>query len=303
MELLQCRVCNDGKAEPIGRIPDCGEFGGEVLPSSISGGNLWSCLGCGSMFRSPTITGGELLSLYEQVTGGAWEGLDARRKDSVMVKAFLEGRPGGSILDIGCNAGGFLDALPGPFKKYGLELSQSASHRASAKGIHILGKRISDLDRGLVFDVIVAIDVIEHVLDVEKLLTDALAHIRANGLLIISTGNPDCFFWKRVFKSRFWYCSYAEHVSFPSYKYFCAFACRHQLPVPQRRRFKYLNFNFPLSFICMAHQCIYAVSPPAFREWFKFVRRLNGHTGPLAEHIPVGAAGIFTDHHVVVFRK
>jgi SAM-dependent methyltransferase len=255
------------------------------------------------MFRFPTISADELSALYEKACGKAWEGLETRRKDSAIIQAFLEGHPGGSILDIGCSAGGFLAALRGQFKKYGVEPSKSASERASARGISILGKKITDLDRNLVFDVVVAMDVIEHVLDVDKFMVDALAHVGKNGLLIISTGNPDCLFWKKVFKSRFWYSSYAEHMSFPSYKYYCAFARRHRLPAPEQRCFKHLDFDFPLSLFCIGHQIIYAISPPAFHAWFKFARCLKGKTISMADHIPVGAAGIFRDHHVIVFRK
>ncbi len=302
MEILRCRICTDGMAELIGRIPDCGEFAGELLPSSISGGGLWRCKDCGSMFRYPTLSSNEYLAFYEKASSGVWD-QEGQRKDSATINAYLEDHPGGSMLDIGCYAGGFLSGLPGKFKKYGVEPSKSASDRATSKGINILGKTLTDLDSKLVFDVVVSIDVIEHVLDVETFLVDALAHVEKNGLLIISTGNPDSFFWRTMFQAKFWYCSYAEHIVFPSYKYFREFSKRHSLPLPKQIRFKYINFHFRALFFGIFRQIIFAISPVKHRAWIKLTRSLKGNAFPMAADIPLGAPGIFTDHHVIIFRK
>lgn len=43
--------------------------------------------------------------------------------------------------------------------------------------------------------------------------------LNPRGLLVISTGDPSSFAWRYVFKSRFWYVTNAEHVSFPSKKF------------------------------------------------------------------------------------
>lgn len=255
------------------------------------------------MFRYPTRSASEFLTLYENATRKVWEGQEAQRKDSAIIQACLEDHPGGSILDIGCYSGGFLAGLPGKFKKNGVEPSKSASDRATSKGIHILGKTLTDLDAKQVFDVVVSIDVIEHVLDVETFLVDALAHVDKNGILIISTGNPDSFFWRRMFKATFWYCSYAEHLAFPSYKYFREFSVRQKLPVPEQIRFKYLDCSISGSIFGVVRQLIYAVSPNLLRVWLSLARRLNGDAIPMAADIPLGAPGIFTDHHAIIFRK
>lgn len=303
MEILRCRVCSDGMAELIGRIPDCGVFAGELLPSSISGGGLWSCRDCGSMFRYPTLTPSEYLAFYEMASSDVWEGGESQRKDFATIYAYLQNHIGGSILDIGCFAGRFLVGIPETFKKYGLEPSKSASNSAISKGINILGKTLTDLDSKLVFDVVVSIDVIEHVLDVETFLVDALAHVGKSGLLIISTGNPDSFFWRRMFKAKFWYCSFAEHLVFPSYKYFCEFSKRHNLPLPEQIRFKYIDFHFRTLFVGIFHQFVYAISPAVFLVWLKLAQSLKGNAIPMAVDIPLGAPGVFTDHHVIIFRK
>jgi SAM-dependent methyltransferase len=303
MKVVSCPGCGRGGAESLGQIPDCGEFAGQLVSPSIKGGELWRCKDCGSMFRYPALTPSEYLAFYEKASSGVWEGGESQRKDFAMIYAYLQNHISGSILDIGCYAGGFLAGLPGKFKKYGVEPSTSASDRAISKGINILGKTLIDLDSKLVFDVVVSIDVIEHVLDVETFLVDALAHVDKNGLLIISTGNPDSFFWRKLFKAKFWYCSYAEHLVFPSYKYFCEFSKRHNLPLPEQIRFKYIDFNFRALLFGIFHQLVFAISPTKYRAWIKLVRSLRGTAAPMAVDIPLGAAGVFTDHRLIIFRN
>lgn len=303
MEIVRCRICSDGMAELIGRIPDCGEFAGEILPSSISGGGLWGCRDCGSMFRHPTLPASQLLALYEKQDNKAWEGQETQRQDFATINACLEDHPGGSILDIGCHAGGFLASLPGKFKKYGVEPSKSASDRAISKGINILGKTLTDVDSRLVFDVVVSIDVIEHVVNVETFMVDALAHVDKNGLLLISTGDPGSFFWRKIFKAKYWYCSYAEHLVFPSYEFFSQFSKRHKLPLPEQIGFKYMSLHFLALLSGLFRQVVFAISPIKYRAWIKLIRRLRGNATPMAAYIPMGAPGIFTDHHVIIFRK
>lgn len=303
MDILPCRVCGRGEAESLGQIPDCGEFAGQLVSPSIKGGELWKCKDCGSMFRYPTLSPSEYLAFYEKASSGVWEGSESRRKDFATIYAYLQNHIGGSILDIGCYAGRFLVGIPEKFKKYGLEPSKSASNSAISKGINILGKTLADLDSKLVFDVVVSVDVVEHVLDVETFLVDALAHVNNNGLLIISTGNPDCFYWRRMFKARFWYSSYAEHLVFPSYKYCCEFSKRHNLPLPEQICFKYINFNFRASFFGIFHQLVFAISPALHRSWIKLRRSMKGNTVPMSTDVPLSAAGVFTDHQVIIFRK
>lgn len=303
MDILRCRVCSQGVAKSLGQLPDCGEFAGEMVVPSIKGGDLWVCNDCGSMFRYPTRSPGEYLALYEKSSCEVWVGSESQRKDFSLIYEYLQNEAGGSILDIGCYAGTFLGSIPGKFKKFGIEPSSSASDSATAKGITILGKTLVDLDAKLVFDVVVAIDVIEHVLDVESFLVDALSRVNKNGILIISTGNPECSYWRKLFKAKFWYCSYAEHLVFPSHQYFCEFSKLHNLPFPEQICFKYADLNVTASIYRLLLQIVFAFFPVMFRPLIKLRQIMEGNMTRLTADIPVGAAGIFKDHQIVIFRK
>jgi len=300
MEKLHCRVCMDGIAESLGKIPECREFAGQLITPPIQGGVLWHCRACGSMFRYPTLTSEDYISLYKKAPNTVWTKYENERNDFSTIYTYLNSHPGGAILDIGCYAGDFLMGLPERFIKFGVEPSDSALKSATSKCVSILGASLDKLESDKCFDVVVSIDVIEHVLDVEGFLSQALAHTKENGLLIISTGNPDCFFWKKVFKGQFWYSYYAEHVTFPSYGYYADFAKRHGLQPPEQILFNYHHLKLK--------SLVSTWSRFVFRYLLRKIKRLiqritRGIAAKRPAPMEVRLVGIFTDHHIIVFRK
>ena len=302
MSVLRCRICNHGEAISLGEIPNCGEFAGQQVSPAIKGGELWKCQDCGSMFRYPSLSPAEYLALYEKASSEVWEGSESLRKDFATINKCLDSHVGGSILDIGCYAGGFLAGISDKFKKYGVEPSGLASKSAAFKGINILGRTLADLECKSDFDVVVSIDVIEHVLDIEAFLVDALARVNKSGILIISTGNPDCFYWKRIFKAKFWYCSYPEHLTFPSYKYFSEFARRHGLSPPEQIRFKYMELKFMERFSKFIRYATFSFSP-AIYQVLRIMRGITGRSTSISSGAPVSPIGVFSDHQVIIFKN
>jgi len=302
MNLLKCRICGHGEAKSLGQIPDCGEFAGQQISPPIKGGELWLCKYCGSMFRHPTLSPNEYISLYKEVPDTVWVGSEAERNDFATIYEYLKNHAGGGILDVGCYTGAFLAGLPDKFKKFGVEPSYLAAASAASKGINVLGKTLEEVDTDRVFDVVVSIDVIEHVLDAEIFLNQALAHVRENGLLIISTGNPGCFFWKRVIKSKFWYNLFAEHVTFPSYKYYLEFSSRHGLLPPEQMRFRYLKFRLMKRLSIFLRYVLSSLSPALYQTLRRCRGRLIGNDD-IAKGVRISLAGVFADHHVISFKK
>lgn len=303
MDLLKCRVCGHGMAESLGKIPDCVEFAGQQISPPIKGGELWLCKDCGSMFRHPTLSANDYISLYEKAPSTVWVEGGVERNDFATIYTYLKNHVGGSVLDIGCYTGNFLAGLPDTFKKYGVEPSYLASRSAVSKGIDVLDKTLDELDSDKVFDVVVSIDVVEHVLDVEKFLSQALAHIKENGLLIISSGNPGCFFWNKVFKSRFWYNFFAEHVTFPGYKYYFGFSRRHGLRPPDQIRFRYTKLKYMVRLSTMFRNVLFTFFPAVYQTLRKIRKITTSSTASDALVAPVSLIGVFADHHVIVFRK
>ena len=301
--MIRCRICGKLGAVSLGKIPDCCVFSGQTITPSIKGGWLWRCEKCDSMFRHPTLTSNEYLSLYEKLPASIWDETTENREDFLNIYSYLESHAGGTILDVGCYTGNFLSGLPGRFQKSGLEPSYSASHYSRSRNIDVLGETLDDLEPNLKFNIVTSIDVIEHLLNIEEFLDKAMSHVKPNGLLIIGSGDPDATYWKSLFKSRYWYCLFPEHVSFPSYKFFCDYAKKNNLQKPERIRFRYMKLNLSARLAMLLNQIAFYISPLIYRLVKKTLRMVKNRTSLIKMDDSILVAGLFLDHHIIVFKK
>jgi 2-polyprenyl-6-hydroxyphenyl methylase/3-demethylubiquinone-9 3-methyltransferase len=118
------------------------------------------------------------------------------------------------VLDIGCGSGTFLSSLPQSVEKYGIEPAQEAAAAATRRGIQILGQEEALNEAwGGFFDAVTAIDVAEHVEDLNAFLALICHVLRPGGQLILLTGNRDSQAAKML--GPYWYyLHFSEHVSF-----------------------------------------------------------------------------------------
>jgi SAM-dependent methyltransferase len=118
------------------------------------------------------------------------------------------------ILDYGCGTGSFLSSISGAgIERYGTELAEAASQLASGRGVTILSEKelVSEMEHA--FDVITAIDVVEHATDIVALRRLFARLLKPGGHLILLTGNLRSRAAALV--GRYWYyMHYAEHLNF-----------------------------------------------------------------------------------------
>lgn len=102
---------------------------------------------------------------------------------------------GASVLDIGCGTGFMLEALAGKYDVWGLEPDASVRRRSrSAIRDHVLPGDTRDLSmlKGRQYDIVMLLDVVEHIEhDVEALRAAASAIAHGGRLLITVPANPD----------------------------------------------------------------------------------------------------------------
>lgn len=101
----------------------------------------------------------------------------------------------GTLLDVGCGAGGFLAALSG-FTKTGIELEPTRAEFCRRQGLNVVERPLEDPcweDRS--FDVITLWDVIEHVNDPLSMTTRAHALLKQGGRLFMDTPTRDGFLY------------------------------------------------------------------------------------------------------------
>jgi SAM-dependent methyltransferase len=105
---------------------------------------------------------------------------------------FIRGfRAGGKLLEIGCAYGFFLQEARRHFEVAGIELADDAAAHCLRNGLHVL-QGVADqagLEQIGRVDVIVLLDVIEHLPQPYETLDLCSRHLSPGGLIVISTGD------------------------------------------------------------------------------------------------------------------
>jgi len=110
------------------------------------------------------------------------------RKMAALIKSH---KNGGDLLEIGCGDGLLLGALDGSFRVCGCDLSESAI-RISRRHIGSVNLRVLDIEREDIkgkYDVIVALNVLEHLNDPACALARIRYALKNDGILIFSAPN------------------------------------------------------------------------------------------------------------------
>ena len=210
-----CPSCGSSTPSLIGPIPGSNAFAGRHLDRILPGGSLWKCSNCYLHFRSPILAKDDADELYRQGSSQSWAEPLSQRVDWQIVKKVISATPDiKSIIDVGCYDGRLLDQFGSEYIKLGIEVHQDAANIAKDKGIHIVGNDFESIPTlSSKLDAAVAIDVLEHVKNPLGFLEQVSSLVRADGLIIISTGNSHSWHWK-LMGSFYWYCHVAEHISF-----------------------------------------------------------------------------------------
>jgi SAM-dependent methyltransferase len=296
-----CRLCAATGIEDLGAIPDGDYFAGRVLDNTIPGGRLYRCNTCRSMFKHPILGLVQYMTLYESGIPTQWSG-NAGRQDLKIINSLLHGLEALRILDVGCGTGEFLKALPAKHLKFGVEPSPAAV-LADLGGINVLAKEIDAVPIEMKFDVITVIDVIEHIANPATLLTSAYDRLVAGGKLIVATGDPEMPLWRYLFKSRFWYPTFPEHISFPSIGFCKIWSNKTGAIVREKITNRYNTSNYGGRALSFLIQTAFYVSPPAF-SW---VGRLAGVARrarkPRRQFFAPGIPGLFADHQILIIER
>jgi len=122
------------------------------------------------------------------------------RKD---VKKILKFKRKGKILDVGCAAGFFLDAMGGKWDRYGVEFSKRAADFARKEiGVKVkVGSLIDAKFPDKFFDVVYMSHVIEHMQDPLSNLREVSRILKDDGIFMFATPNFNSF-CSRVFRTR-----------------------------------------------------------------------------------------------------
>lgn len=173
------------------------------------------CQNCGFAFKYPLITDSQLLACYEAASSAQWgETVDPiQRRYDLVADMVRRHAAGNRILDVGCFTGTLLQYLGDAWNRFGVEPSTKAAALARQRNITMLGPTIEDLSTDLRFDVILSIDVLEHLVDPKRHLARITELLAPGGCFLGITGDTATRPWRGQ-GGRHWYAALPEHVSF-----------------------------------------------------------------------------------------
>lgn len=211
---------------------------------------LHRCNICGLQFKSGIPQEDVFENSYQQSLHGdgviSSDLVEARRFD-LFEDLASKHAAGSRVLDYGCGSGEMLYSWSDRWEKYGIELSIAAQQVAKSRGITMVDANFLET-AGEQFDVVVLIDLIEHIRNPRNLFAQLLAALKPGGSLIIYTGRTSHWFWRWA-KGGYWYCSFPEHVCFFSERTFEYLGKKFGLQMVFDERFSHMESSGRLGYL------------------------------------------------------
>ena len=295
-----CPQCGSTQKIRLGALARGREFAGKPLEPPWPGETLYRCIGCMLAYRYPLKPANVYESMYESASTQVWSANSIRIDHRLIADRIAAHAESGSVLDIGCYDGGLLGALGPRYQKFGIEASRAAAQAAAARGVVMLASRISQLQTiPRKFDVVCAIDVVEHVADPLALLWSIRSKLADDGIIIISSGNVDAPACDAL-GSSYWYCSAPEHISFISMRWATIAATKLGLKIVDSATFRHSN---PGPTFRLKHGLKLGLKLVAGLMELAFVRPFSTRSRALGPRFVLGVPGLFEDRLLLVFAK
>ncbi|MFZ1894630.1 MAG: class I SAM-dependent methyltransferase [Rhodoplanes sp.] len=181
--------------------PACGIKTAQRLLYRKNGCDICRCETCG-LGRAEAVEGFDPAAYY---TGAYFSGEHAdgyadyvgaepvlRREFARTVDFIRALRPGGRLLELGCAYGFFLDEAKQHYNVCGIELASDAAQSCRARGLNVV-TGVADaatLERfAPPFDVVVLLDVIEHLPEPDATLALCAERLMPGGVIVLTTGD------------------------------------------------------------------------------------------------------------------
>lgn len=200
--------------------PDRSLVAGVPIELGSSAAVMRGCGVCGLLFKHPFTPEPVLLGCYARSDADNWgHDPDPIKRRFDRVRALAERlSPAGAkgrrrVLDIGCSNGALLGHFGEGWERFGLEPSAAAAGLAARRGVTMLGSVVTDLQASSRFDVVLAVDVLEHLTDPRRFLAGVATHLSPGGVFIALTGDHDAWGW-RLHGASYWYATLPEHQVF-----------------------------------------------------------------------------------------
>lgn len=207
----------------LSNCPLCGH--GEARASRFHQGDfrIVSCQACELWYLSPRLTQSAMEEHYARADyfEGGDSGYDSYASQEMPLRLTFRqllqnlqnrGICGGSVLDVGCGYGYFLDEADKFFEfRAGTDYSDGALQRAKKSANQVFQGGVDSVPQDLKFDCIVALHVVEHVYEPRSFVDSLYDRLKPGGTLVLAA--PDMgSWWRPMMGSRWPSFKYPEHV-------------------------------------------------------------------------------------------
>ena len=161
-----------------------------------NGYDIKRCVACGTLFVANLPSPEALTAIYTSSNFYELQPYSIRRNEDEnlrRLKIIKRLKPGGKLLDIGCAHGLLLDQAAGQgYETFGIEPSFRYAEEAAHKGHAVFNGGLEEFaaqrpdER---FDIIVCLDVIEHITAPRAFLSLAASLLSESGIMVVSTPN------------------------------------------------------------------------------------------------------------------
>ncbi len=213
LEIYSCSLCGSSSHREL--YPQTISGGSTISPDDFNCTNpghgehfrIVSCNDCGMVYCSPRPAPEALAMLYGEGEDPTYVHEQDGRVRTFDASLDRMGAISGSLLDIGCQTGIFMDrAQRRGMDVYGLEPSSYATKLAQQAGRKVIcGVAPCSLPWGKKFDVITLWDVIEHVHDPLEILKFCFDNLNPGGQLHLSTMYLDSWYVRLVGRKWPWF--------------------------------------------------------------------------------------------------
>lgn len=298
LQALVCPTCGAPNPKSIGQLPCSHFFAGAPLSRPLQGGNLYRCGNCQLKFKAPVLEAEAYKELYDNANRGTWSS-SGRVDWGLVTELVVHHFPKGArVLDFGCYTGGLLAQLGSVYERFGVEINQAAAVMASEKASAFVWSEITAIPPEFRFEVIVAVDVLEHIINPLETIEQLLPLLSDGGILIVTTGDANSPFWN-FFGAKWWYCFFPEHISFLCEYWFNYFAERRGWVIIRHKKFRYCHWSIVARIINFLGMVCYGSFPGLYLFFGNLFRKCFGR--PSAQSVP--GCGVTADHLMIVLAR
>ena len=191
------------------------------IPGDAPSVSLLKCNDCGHCYSSPQIKE-SVFEVYYSKTNSVFysearlEGVDNYKLKHLSIVHKIEKlKRSGKVLDVGCGPGHFLTCFDEKkWDRFGVEPSPLAAEKAKdLPKATIVNGFLNKTTFHLKFDVIVMLDVLEHLKKPAALLELIHFYLKEDGIVVLGTGNIESSAARLAREKWSYFCSW-EHISF-----------------------------------------------------------------------------------------